>query len=334
MNAKSVAVVGATGAVGQEMLRVLEQRRFPVSRLRLLASPRSAGRPIRFGGTDLKVEALTAGSFAGIEVGLFSAGGAVSKEYAPIAAKAGAVVVDNTSAFRMDPQVPLVIPEVNARRIREHHGIIANPNCSTIQMVVVLNPIHLEARVKRVVVTTFQSVSGAGMRAEQELHDETIAVLQKREFRRAIFPCQIAFNAIPQIPQKAAFLPSGCTIEEMKMVQETMKIMEDDSIRVSATCVRVPVFRSHSESVNVETERNLTVERAREILRKAPGVEVVDDPAKEKYPTAVLAAGKDASYVGRLRQDTTIPNGLDMWIVSDNIRKGAALNAVQIAELL
>jgi aspartate-semialdehyde dehydrogenase len=334
MSAKNVAVVGATGAVGLEMIKVLEQRNFPVAKLRLLASPRSAGRLLKFRGTDVKVEALEMESFKGVEVALFSAGGAVSKEFAPIAAKSGAVVVDNTSVFRMDPAAPLVVPEVNARRIREHKGIIANPNCSTIQMVVAVNPIHLVSRVRRIVVTTFQSVSGAGLRAEKELWDETQAVLGGHEYSRHVFPHQIAFNAIPQIPQSNAFLDDGYTVEEIKMVQETKKIMEDESIKVATTCVRVPVFRSHSESVNIETEGPVRLEEAREILSKAPGVELVDDAGCWKYPLAIHAVGKDPVFVGRLRKDPTVAHGLAMWVVCDNIRKGAALNAVQIAERL
>lgn len=334
MSGKHVAILGATGAVGLEMIKILEQRNFPVATLRLLASPRSAGRLLKFRGSDVKVEAVGKDSFRGIEVCLFSAGGAVSKEFAPIAVKAGAVVIDNTSAFRMDPSTPLVVPEVNPHRIKDHKGIIANPNCSTIQMVVAVYPIHRVSRVKRIVVTTFQSVSGAGLRAEKELRDETQAVLGGRKYERFIFPHQIAFNVIPQIPQSGAFLSDGYTVEETKMIQETKKIMEDDSIQVVATCVRVPVFRGHSESVNIEMENPLTVEQAREILSKAAGVELVDDVAHQKYPLAVHAAGKDAVFVGRLRRDTTVQHGLAMWVVSDNIRKGAALNAVQIAEKL
>ncbi|MBI5366586.1 MAG: aspartate-semialdehyde dehydrogenase [Planctomycetes bacterium] len=330
----TVAVVGATGAVGQEMIRVLEQRRFPVGEIRLLASPRSAGRKARFAGREIAVSALGPDSFRGVEIALFSAGSSISKEFCPLAAAAGAVCVDNTSAFRMDPAVPLVVPEVNPHRIREHQGIIANPNCSTIQMVVALKPIHDLAGIKRIVVTTFQAVSGAGARAMAELESETSAVLGRKTFLRDIFPHQIAFNAIPQIPQKDAFDGQGNTVEELKMVNETRKILEAPGIGVSATCVRVPVLRAHSESVNVETERKLTAAAAREALRSAQGVAVVDDPDHQLYPLATLAACKDAVYVGRIREDHSVPNGLCLWVVADNLLKGAALNAVQIAEHL
>ncbi|MBI3267770.1 MAG: aspartate-semialdehyde dehydrogenase [Planctomycetes bacterium] len=331
---KTVAVVGATGAVGLEMLRVLHSRGFPVRSLRLLASARSKGKKLRFADTEIAVEPVTPEAFAGIEIALFSAGSSVSAEFCPLAARAGAVCIDNTSAFRMDPGTPLVVPEVNPHRIREHRGILANPNCSTIQLVVALKPLHDLGKVRRVVVTTFQSVSGAGARAMAELEEETRSVLSKRTFVRDIFPHQIAFNAVPQIPQKAAFLDGGHTVEELKMVNETRKILEEPSIGVSATCVRVPVLRAHSESVNVETERKVTAAQAREALVRAKGVAVVDDPANQLYPLATLAAGKDPVYVGRIREDSSIPNGLNLWIVSDNLLKGAALNAVQIAEHL
>jgi aspartate-semialdehyde dehydrogenase len=280
------------------------------------------------------VQELTHDSFKGIKVALFSAGGAVSKEFVPSAVAAGAVAVDNTSAFRMDPEVPLVVPEVNGHAIRGHHGIIANPNCSTIQMVVALKPLHDAARVVRVVVSTYQSVSGAGARAIHELIEETKAVLEKRSYPRSIFPHQIAFNAIPQIGQKNAFQPNAYTDEEMKMVNETRKILEDPSIRVSPTTVRVPVLRGHSESVNVETARRVTPDEAREMLRKMPGVIVVDDPKNQRYPLASEAAGRGEVFVGRIREDISCDRALNMWIVSDNLLKGAALNAVQVAERL
>jgi len=334
MQGKHVVVIGATGAVGLEMISILEQRNFPVRSLKLLASSRSKGKKLAFRGELIAVEELTEQSFKGLEVGLFSAGGSISKQFAPIAVKAGCVVVDNTSAFRMDPQTPLVVPEVNPQKIKEHKGIIANPNCSTIQMVVVLKPLHDAARVRRVVVSTYQAVSGAGLKAIDEMLRETRAVLDAQAFQRKIFPHQIAFNALPQIPQSDAFLPNGYTVEEMKMINETKKIMGDDSIRVTATTVRVPVVRGHSESVTIETEKKLTAAQARELLRKAPGVEVVDDPARQLYPLATVAAGKDPCYVGRIREDLSCDKGLTMWVVSDNLRKGAALNAVQIAELL
>ncbi len=333
MNSKgfSVAIVGATGAVGQEMIKILEERRFPVRELRLLASSRSAGKKLSFEGRPIEVRELRADSFEGIQIGLFSAGAAVSKEYAPIAVLAGAIVVDNTSAFRMDPEVPLVVPEVNPDQICKHHGIIANPNCSTIQMVVALKPLHDEARIRRVVVSTYQSVSGAGAQAMESLRKETDALLKGQKVSPSKLPHQIAFNVIPQID---VFLDTGYTKEEMKMVQETKKIMGDPSIKVTATCVRVPVFIAHSESVNIETEKKLTADKARKLLKTAPGVCVVDDPAKGLYPLPINATGKYDTFVGRIREDDTIPNGLNLWVVSDNLRKGAALNAVQIAEKL
>ena len=329
----NVAVVGATGAVGNEMVSTLEQRAFPVDHLKLLASPRGAGTKMEFNGKSYKVEVLDENSFKGIDIGLFSAGGSVSQKFAPIAGNAGCVVVDNTSAFRMDPQVPLIVPEVNAHAIAGYpkKNIIANPNCSTIQMVVALKPIHNVARIKRVVVSTYQSVSGTGKRAIKELESQTLAIYNQQEIKKEVYPHQIAFNCLPHID---VFLDNGYTKEEMKMVNETKKIMEDDSIRVTATTVRVPVFYGHSEAVNIETEKKLTPDEVREILSKAPGVVVIDNPKKSEYPLAIYAAGKDETFVGRIREDESIPNGINMWIVSDNIRKGAALNAVQIAEIL
>lgn len=331
----NVAVVGATGAVGIEMLKILEERNFPVNELRPLASDRSAGKEITFKGETVTVQELTQKSFSGINIALFSAGGSISKEFAPYAVESNAVVVDNTSAFRMDDDVPLVVPEVNAQEIAKHNGIIANPNCSTIQMVVVLKPLHDYGRIKRVVVSTYQAVSGAGLKAVDELRKETRCILANDgNYKRSIFPHQIAFNALPQIPQSDAFLPNGYTSEEMKMVNETKKIMGDYSIRVTVTAVRIPVIRGHSESVNIETERKITASEAKEILSKAPGVTLMDDPSKQIYPLASIAAGKDDTFVGRIREDESIDNGLNLWIVSDNLRKGAALNAVQIAEKL
>ena len=329
----NVAVVGATGAVGNEMVSTLEQRKFPVDHLKLLASSRGAGTKMEFNGKSCKVEILDENSFKGIDIGLFSAGGSVSQKFAPIAGNAGCVVVDNTSAFRMDPQVPLVVPEVNAHAIAGYpkKNIIANPNCSTIQMVVALKPIHNVARIKRVVVSTYQSVSGTGKRAIKELESQTLAIYNQQEVKKEVYPHQIAFNCLPHID---VFLENGYTKEEMKMVNETKKIMEDDSIRVTATTVRVPVFYGHSEAVNIETEKKLTADEVREILSEAPGVVVMDNPKKSEYPLAIYAAGKDETFVGRIREDESIPNGINMWIVSDNIRKGAALNAVQIAEIL
>jgi len=329
----NVVVAGATGAVGNEMISILEERDFPVGTLKLLASTRGAGTKLEFKGKEYTVEVMDENSFAGMDIGLFSPGGSVSQKFAPIAGKAGCVVIDNTSAFRMDPEVPLVVPEVNPHAIAGYHkkNIISNPNCSTIQMVVALKPIHDVARIKRIVVSTYQSVSGTGKRAIQELENQVLAIYNQQEIKREVYPHQIAFNCLPHID---VFLENGYTKEEMKMVNETKKIMEDDSIRVTATTVRVPVFYGHSESVNIETEKKITAQEVREILSKAPGVVVVDNPLKAEYPLAIYAAGKDETFVGRIREDESIPNGINMWIVADNIRKGAALNAVQIAELL
>jgi aspartate-semialdehyde dehydrogenase len=328
-----VCVVGATGVVGQEMMKVLEERNFPVKELKLLASERTAGTKLEFKGEGLKVQVLGEDSFKGMEIGLFSAGGPISQQFAPIASKEGCVVIDNTSAFRMDPEVPLVVPEVNAHAIADytHKGIIANPNCSTIQMVVVLKPIHDVAKIKRVVVSTYQSVSGTGKEAIRELEKQTLAIFNQKEIQCEVYPHQIAFNCLPHID---VFSENGYTKEEIKMINETKKIMEDESIAVTATTVRVPVFYAHSEAVNIETAKKITPEEVRTILSQAPGVVVVDNPKKNEYPLAINAAGKDETFVGRIREDPSIENGIDMWIVSDNIRKGAALNAVQIAEIL
>ena len=329
----SVAVVGATGAVGTEMIRILEQRVFPVGRLLPLASSRSVGKSVKFRGLDLPVQELTEDSFLGVDIALFSAGGSVSERFAPAAAARGCVVVDNTSAFRMDPDVPLVVPEVNPHAIAQfrNKGIIANPNCSTIQMVVALKPIHDLARIKRIVVATYQAVSGTGMKAILELEAQVRAWAEGRDLEPRVYPHPIAFNCLPHID---IFFEDGYTKEEMKMVNETRKILEDYSIGVSATTVRVPVFRGHSEAVNIETERKVTAAQAREILSKAPGVKLWDDPANKRYPMPILAAGGDETWVGRIREDTSVENGLNLWVVSDNLRKGAALNAVQIAEIL
>ena len=331
MKTYNVAVVGATGAVGNEMISILEQRDFPVNEIRLLASERSAGEKLSFKGEDVTVQQLTEDSFEGIDIGLFSPGASVSKIFAPHAVKAGAIVIDNTSAFRMNPNVPLVVPEVNPHAVDDHQGIIANPNCSTIQMVVVLKPIHDAARIQRVVVSTYQSVSGTGKEAILELETQTRNIFNQRDILCQVYPHQIAFNCLPHID---GFMENGYTKEEVKMINETKKIMEDDSIRVTATTVRVPVFYAHSESVNIETEKHITPQEARALLANAPGVKVVDDPAHNLYPLATEAVGEDATFVGRIRADETIENGLNMWIVSDNLRKGAALNAIQIAELL
>ncbi|MBE9546371.1 MAG: aspartate-semialdehyde dehydrogenase [Proteobacteria bacterium] len=333
MRKYNVAVVGATGAVGSEMINILEERDFPVNELTLLASERSWGKELEFKGEPYPVKVLDENSFEGIEIGLFSAGGSISERFAPIAAQAGCVVIDNTSAFRMDPDVPLVVPEVNPGAIGQYRkkGIIANPNCSTIQMVVALKPIHDTAKIKRIVVSTYQAVSGTGKDAIEELSKQTSALLNLEEPKVEVYPHRIAFNCLPQID---VFLDNGYTKEEMKMVNETRKIMEDDSIAVTATTVRVPVFYSHSESVNIETERKITREEVKDILSRAPGVTVVDNPGKSEYPLAIDAAGRDDTFVGRIREDESIANGINMWIVSDNLRKGAALNTIQIAEVL
>jgi aspartate-semialdehyde dehydrogenase len=326
-----VAVVGATGAVGNEMIKTLAQREFPVARLRLFASERSVGKVMEFRDTGISVETLHDKSFEGIDIALFSAGAERSKIWAPVAAGSGCVVVDNSSQWRMDPEVPLVVPEVNPHDLKWHKGIIANPNCSTIQMVVVLKPIHDAAGIKRVVVTTFQSVSGTGQTAIDELMQQTSDLLNFREVQCNVYPHQIAFSVLPHIDK---FLENGYTKEEMKMVNETIKIIGDDSIRVTATTVRVPVFRCHSESLNIETRKKLTANEVRAILSSAPGVIVYDAPEKNIYPVPIYVADKDETYVGRIREDETIENGINMWIVADNLRKGAALNAVQIAEKL
>ncbi len=332
MKEYNVAIVGATGVVGKEMRKVLEQRDFPINKLKLLASAKSAGRRLTFKRTGVTVEKLTKDSFRGVDIALFSAGASVSKEFAPHAVKAGAIVIDNSSAFRMDENVPLVVPEVNPNDINSHSGIIANPNCSTIQMVVVLKPLYDKSRIKRIVVSTYQAVSGTGKDAVEELLSQSGRVLSgERKVEANVYPYQIAFNLLPQID---VFIENGYTKEEMKMVNETRKIMGDSEIGISATCVRVPILVSHSEAVNIETEKKITLSEVRKILGNAPGVKVIDDPEKCVYPMPVFAAGTDACYVGRIREDKSVENGLNLWVVSDNLRKGAALNAVQIAELL
>lgn len=326
-----VAVVGATGAVGREMLSILAERDFPVRELVPLASERSAGKRLTFSNTGVQCRELTADCFRDVDIALFSAGGEVSKEYAPLARDAGCVVVDNSSAWRMDPQVPLIVPEVNPDDAASHRGIIANPNCSTIQMVAALQPLHAAAGAKRVVVSTYQAVSGSGAKAVQELREQTKTLLEGMSPQARVYPHQIAFNCLPHID---VFLDDGSTKEERKMIQETKKIMGEADLAVTATCVRVPVEIGHSEAVNVEFHSELTPERARDILAAAPGIRVIDNPSKNEYPLPVAAAGTDPVYVGRIRRDTTVPHGLDLWVVADNLRKGAALNTVQIAELL
>lgn len=330
-NGLKVAVVGATGAVGKEMLSILEERGFEADSIRALASPRSAGVRLPFKGDELEVETLTEDVFQELDLALFSAGGSISKEFAPLAAEAGCVVVDNSSAWRMDPEVPLIVPEVNPDDLSWHKNIIANPNCSTIQMVVALNPLHQAATIKRVVVSTYQAVSGSGQKAVDELESQVRALFNMEEVECNAYPYQIAFNCLPHIGD---FLDNDYTQEEMKMVNETKKILGDDSIGISATTVRVPVFYGHSEAVNLELASPVTAKEARGILSEAPGVVVWDNPAEKIYPMALEATGQDATYVGRIRQDISMENGLDMWIVADNIRKGAALNTVQIAEEL
>jgi aspartate-semialdehyde dehydrogenase len=325
----NVAVLGATGMVGKEMMKVLEERKFPVNKFIPLASTRTAGTKVTFKGKKYTVEVAKPESFEGIDIGLFSAGAKISEMLAPEAVKRGTVVIDNTSFFRMDPNVPLVVPEVNAYDLKWHKGIIANPNCSTAQMLMAIKPIHDVAKIKRIVVSTYQSTSGWGKEAVEELFIQTKAVLSGKKVQVKILPKQIAFNVIPQID---SFTSNGYTKEEMKMVNETKKIMGDPSIQVTATTVRVPVVIGHSESVNIETERKISAKQVREILAKFPTVKVMDDPEKGIYPTPVDCVGKDETFVGRIREDISIPNGIEMWIVSDNLRRGAATNAVIIAE--
>ncbi|MBI2486149.1 MAG: aspartate-semialdehyde dehydrogenase [Deltaproteobacteria bacterium] len=329
----NVAIVGATGAVGQEMIQILEERNFPLGELRLLASKRSQGRELEFQGKKLKVEKLDENSFKGINIALFSAGASRSREFAPIAVDAGAVVVDNSSAFRMEPDIPLVVPEINAHRVSDYNkrGIIANPNCTTAVTVMALKPLHDIGRIKRVVAASYQAVSGAGAQAIEELRLQTIAWAKGEPMKNGVFPHQIAFNLLPHID---TFLENGYTKEEMKLHNETRKILEDDSIQVTATTVRVPVFRAHSVAVNIETERKITPQEARKALSNFPGVRVVDEPQNSKYPMPIEAAGKDDCFVGRIREDYTVPAGLSFWVSGDQLRKGAALNAIQIAEVL
>ncbi|UCH19621.1 MAG: aspartate-semialdehyde dehydrogenase [Deltaproteobacteria bacterium] len=329
----NMAVAGATGAVGNQMIKCLEERKFPLKSIKLLASRRSVGREIRFKGELFAVEELTESSFQNVDIALFSAGGDTSKNFAPIAAKEGCVVVDNSSAWRMDPEVPLVVPEVNPHAIADYtkKGIIANPNCSTIQLVVALNPIHKKCGIKRIVVSTYQAVSGTGKKAIDELFDQTRSMINFLDYEKKVYPHRIAFNCLPHID---VFMENGYTKEEMKMVNETRKILEDETIGVTATTVRVPVFFGHSESVNVETIEHITADEARALLEQEIALKVIDEPAKNLYPLAIDAAGQDLTYVGRIREDESISNGINMWIVADNIRKGAATNTVQIAEML
>ena len=328
-----VCILGATGAVGEAMLAILEERKFPVRKLYPLASSRSAGSTVTFHGEELTVLDVADFDFSQAQIGLFSAGGSVSEKYAPIAAAAGCVVIDNTAHFRYDRDIPLVVPEVNPHAIAQYtnRGIIANPNCSTIQMLVALKPIKDAVGISRINVATYQAVSGTGKEAIEELAAQTRALFSSQDVEVEVYPKRIAFNVLPQID---VFMENGYTKEEMKMVWETQKIMEDDSIVVNPTAVRVPVFYGHSEALHIETKRKITAAQARALLEKAPGVIVMDEHVPGGWPTAVDAAGKDATYVGRIREDISHPLGLDLWVVSDNVRKGAALNSVQIAEIL
>ena len=326
-----VAIAGATGAVGTEFLKLLEARDFPMKSLRLLASSRSAGSKLKFRGENLEVEELTPKSFKGIDIAFFSAGGSRSKEFAPHAVDSGAVVIDNSSAFRMDEKVPLVVPEINPKQAFEHQGLIANPNCSTIQMVVALNPIHRAANIQRVVVSTYQAVSGAGASAMEELKQQLRAWANDEPMKQEVFPTQIAFNLFPHIN---VFQDNGYTKEEMKMVHETRKIMNAPNMQISATCVRVPVLRAHSEAVWVETEKPLSESEARELFEKEPGIVVQDERESGGYPTPWHITETQETYVGRIRKDISHPNGLTFWVVADQLYKGAALNAIQIAEVL
>ncbi|MFC1909647.1 aspartate-semialdehyde dehydrogenase [Chloroflexota bacterium] len=329
MDDYNVAIVGATGLVGREFIRILVQRNFPMASIRLLASDRSAGKKIQVNDREIEVEETSAESFKGVNIALFSAGAEISRHFSPVAAGEGATVVDNSSAFRMEPDVPLVVPEVNPEDIRLHKGIIANPNCSTIQMVVALYPLHKVNPIKRIIVDTYQAVSGTGSAAIEELRVQSGQVLEGQIVVPHVYPHQIAFNVLPEID---VFLDSGYTKEERKMIEETRKIMHADDIAISATCVRVPVFTGHSESIHVEFSQPMLSEEAERILALAPGVKLLDDTTISLYPQPWSAAGTDEVFVGRIREDASNPNGLVMWVVADNLRKGAALNTIQIAE--
>ena len=331
MKQYNVAVVGATGLVGGEMINVLLQRKFPYKSLRLFATSRSAGKQIQVNNETIIVEDVENSDFSGIELALFAGGDIASRKYAPEFVKAGAVVVDNSKEFRMDPEVPLVVPEVNPLDIKKHKGIIANPNCSTIQMVVVLKPVYDEAGIERVVVSTYQSVSGTGKEAVKEMMDQSRAVLEGKEVESKVYPHQIAFNLLPHI---GSFMDNGYTNEELKMIYETRKILGDDTLRITATTVRVPVHTGHAEAINIETKREISVERLREIFSQAPGVKLYDNPSENMYPYPLLSAGGDDTYVGRIRKDLSCEKGIELFIAADNLRKGAALNAVQILEEL
>jgi aspartate-semialdehyde dehydrogenase len=326
-----VAVVGATGAVGAEMIKTLERRAFPVGKLTLLASARSAGKKVKAGPKEIAVQELTLKSFEGVDIALFSAGGSISKEFAPVAAQSGCVVVDNSSAFRMDDAVPLVIPEINATDLKSHKGIIANPNCTTAVTLMALYPLHQAFHVRRIFASSYQAVSGTGAKAIEELRRQVFQVVHGKPITREVYPHQIAFNVLPHVD---SFLPNGYTKEEMKMQNEGRKIMHHPAFRASVTCVRVPVYRAHSVAVSAEFEKPVSVEAAREVLKNAPGLDVVDDVANNQYPLPLYAAEKDNCEVGRLRLDCAMENGLAFWVSGDQLLKGAALNAVQIAEQL
>ena len=326
-----IAIAGATGAVGRKMLAILEERNFPVDDLKLLASNRSAGKFLEFKGEKIAVEELRQNSFVNMDIALFSAGAGISREFAPAAVKSNCVVIDNSSAYRMEKDIPLVVPEVNSDAIGDNPGIIANPNCSTIQMVMVLKPIHEKFKIKRVVVSTYQSVSGSGQKAIDELKNQTRDLFSGNEVKINVYPHQIAFNCLPHIDK---FLDNGYTKEEMKMINETRKILGDDSVQVCPTTVRVPVFYSHSEALNIETEGPITGSVVKELLKAQSGISVVDDPLNNKYPLAIEGEDKNEVFVGRIRDDISCERAINLWVVSDNLRKGAALNAVQIAELL
>lgn len=326
-----VAVVGATGAVGVEMIKTLERRNFPMSQLTLLASARSVGKKLTFRGQKLTVTELTRDSFKGIDIALFSAGGAISREFAPIAAQAGCVVVDNSSAYRMDDTVPLVVPEINPEDVKWHKGIIANPNCTTAITLMALYPLHQAFQVTRIFASSYQAVSGTGAKALEELRHQTEQIVKGQPVTHEVYPYQIAFNVLPQVD---SFLPTGYTKEEMKMENEGRKIMHHPKFRASVTCVRVPVYRAHSIAVSAEFAKPITVEAARKVLAKAPGLDIVDDPAKSQYPMPLFLAERDNCAVGRLRMDCALDNGLCFWVSGDQLLKGAALNAVQIAEVL
>jgi aspartate-semialdehyde dehydrogenase len=326
-----VAVVGATGAVGVEMIATLEKRRFPLSRLTLLASARSVGKTLKYKGQEIAIKELTKDAFKGIDIALFSAGGNISREFAPIAAAAGCVVIDNSSAFRMDPKTPLVVPEINAADVKSHQGIIANPNCTTAISLMALYPLHQAFGVTRIFASSYQAVSGTGAKAIEELRNQTQQIVRGEPVTREVYPHQIAFNVLPQVD---SFLPSGYTKEEMKMENEGRKIMHHPDFRASVTCVRVPVYRAHSVAISAEFKKPVSVDAAREVLAKAPGLDIVDTPEKSEYPLPLYVAEKDNCQVGRIRKDCAMENGLCFWVVGDQLLKGAALNAVQIAEEL